>query len=167
MKKIVFAVAILALVSCGSDDDSTSRSSEKIEITIDNGTPLSYSDNIEVQYIPLPPTSGFNGYLEINSENGAAQGFQFSLPKTTEEDYPVPYNVTIAHPVLLNTLFTAQGIDIDYSNPGNSVFIFMTQYGAVGQPIVVTVTGFYYDSSNVYHDIVIEIDVERDAFVSP
>ena len=35
MKKIVFAVAILALVSCGSDDDSTSRSSAKIEITID------------------------------------------------------------------------------------------------------------------------------------
>ena len=41
------------------------------------------------------------------------------------------------------------------------------QYGAVGQPIVATVTGFYYDSSNVYHDILIEIDVERDAFVSP
>ncbi|RDK88581.1 hypothetical protein [Marinirhabdus gelatinilytica] len=167
MKKLLLLLLSATLIACDSDDDNTpNRSSENIEVSIDGGTPQPYKMNIEARFIPLPPTSGFMGYFVIDSSNGT-DAFHLELPRTIQSDYTAPYTVTITNPVLINSVLTIEGVDIDYANTTNTVTLQLQQYGNVGQQVVLDVNGTYFDSSNAQHSIAIAIDVERDPFTNP
>ena len=165
MKSIqLISLLLLALLitSCSSDDDSPSRSTESITITIDNDLPMSFSENIDAVMVPLPPQSGFSNYFTIDSENTSGDAFHFNLPPTTEDTYSVPMNTTIDFPIPLSQFCTYQGSLIDDANPGNAVYLQLTQFDNVGGQVKAQITGVYYDAGNVMHNISISIDVTRD-----
>ena len=150
-KSLLFITLFSLFFSCDNNDNSVSRSTNEIEITIDNGTPISYSTNITAKDYQLAPTSGFNCLFKINSNNSNTDTFELIVGQTVDVcpfTMTTPTNITLTGSEI--SVLNIQGIDIDYSNSGNSiVFNYQLLGNNVGDDIKITFAGTYFDNSNI------------------
>ena len=164
-KLSVLILSILFINSCSNNDDNTAtRSSDKIEITIDNGTPFSYSTNIVATDYPLAAQTGFQCVFKITSKDDVSTDtFGFTYGITTD---PCPVIIATPATFILNGpeigALNIQGIDIDYNNAGNSITFTYNVFGNnPGDDIKIIFSGNYFDSLGVSHTISGDIDIKR------
>ena len=162
-KTIMLSILLITFSSCDDDDNSPSRSADKIEFIIDNGTPISYSTNIITSDTPLAPTSGYNCIFKINSENTVGDTFELSFGFST---MPCPFQLTTPSTIGLSgaqiSVLNIQGIDINYSSPGNAITLDYQLFGQnSGDDIKIIISGNYYDSLGQIHTINGDIDIVR------
>jgi len=170
MKKSIYKIILLCIVlvtflNCSNNDDNTAtRSSDKIEITIDNGTPLSYSTNIVATDYPLSPITGFNCLFTVNSEDILGNVFTLSFGNSITP-CPFVFGSTPSNSTLTGNnigVLAIQNLDIDYANPGNSItFTYNTFGNNVGDDIKIIFSGNYFDSLGISHTISGDIDIKR------
>lgn len=162
---IIALLVITSLLSCNNDDDnSPSRTSESIEVIIDNGTPQYYSNNIIATDYNLPPTSGYSCEFKIESEDTSSNQFIFTLGKSTNACPTVistPSSITLTGAAV--TLVTIPGITFDTTTPNSINLTIINFDNTVGGDIDITLNGTYYVVSDPNpHTLDITIDIKRD-----
>lgn len=169
MKKIIIHLTTLVLLaifsaSCEKEATPSTRSADKIEITLDANSSaiLSYSANISATDYNLPATTGFGCLFRIDSEDGNGNVFNFNTSGLLSDPCPLVIATPSTRILTGNQIPNIQGIDIDYQNPGNSITADYRVFGSnVGDDIKIILYGTYYDSLGNSHTIYIDIDVSR------
>lgn len=169
MKKIfkinILLLIVLIFTNCTDyDDNSVSRSTEKIEVTIDNGATQYYSNNIIATDYNLPPTSGYSCEFKITSEDTSNNQFIFTLGKSTTSCPTIvstPSSATLPGAGII--LVTIPGITFN-TTAANSITLTITNFDTtIGGDIDITLNGTYYEVSDPSpHTIDITIHVHRD-----
>ncbi|PHR68727.1 MAG: hypothetical protein COA67_12535 [Lutibacter sp.] len=168
MKKSIYKIMILCIVvvtftNCDDDNNTSTRSANKIEVSIDNGALISYSTNILAKDYPVAPTSGFSCLFKITSADASNNIFTLNLGQTVIAcpfQLVTPTTATLTGPQV--GALSIQGVDIDYSNAGNSITFNYQLFGAnPGDDIKITFSGTYFDSLGNSHPISGDIDIDR------
>ena len=165
LQTILVILALTFIVSCSPDDDNNTatRSADKIEIFIDGSlTPIQYSTNILAKDYSTAATSGFNCVFQISSKDSSNNRFVLNFAPSTS------CPTTIATPVFVDLIgtqinaLTIQGVDINYADSRNFITINYTVFGSnIGDAIKIDFNGKYYDSLGNMHRIIGIIDVTR------
>jgi len=163
MKKIIaIAIFLTITIACG-DDDTATRSAEKIEIT-DNGTITDFSHNIIAKDFPMPATTGFTCSFQITSEDAIGNNFTLNfLPKvaTCPYDITTPTYESIFNPI--SNRLSIDGLPIDNTNTNNQIDINYTVFGTtIGDNIKIDFNGKYYETDGTLHNLLGTIDINRD-----
>lgn len=168
MKKI-FKINILLLIAliftnCDNNSSSVSRSTEKIEVIIDSGSPQYYSNNIIATDFPLAPTSGFSCEFKITSDDSSSNVFNMNFGQQVDPcpfTVTTPYSNTITGPV--SNLLTIPGVTFDDGAANNINFTVSNFDTTIGGDIDITLNGTYYQVSDPSpHTLDITIHVHRD-----
>lgn len=168
MKKIfklnLLLLLVITLTNCDNNSSSVSRSTEKIEVIIDNGSPQYYSNNIVATDYPLAPTSGYSCEFKITSDDGGSNIFNMNFGQQADPcpfTVTTPYSNTITGPV--SNLLTIPGITFNDA-AANSINFYITNFGPnTGDDIDITLNGTYYQVSDPSpHTLDVTIHVHRD-----
>lgn len=168
MKKSIFLILLIGLISCDSSDDIAQATGEVIEVFIDGSTtPLDFSNQIVAKEFPLAASSGFAGFFAIASEDVSGNVFQFIVANLPTLGSSTPFVVTTPSSETINGpisgRLTIPGITFDDA-AANNITINYIQFGAnTGDPIEINFSGTYYTTSNnTAHTISCTIDIVRD-----
>ncbi|WP_369047838.1 hypothetical protein [Tenacibaculum sp. UWU-22] len=157
----IFKRIMVFLVICSCQNNAIVMS-EKIEMKIDSNI-VYFNNNIDAIYYNIPATTGVQSYFKLTATDNVSNSFMifklfsFSNPVSAQT---LPSSGTV--PIPESNYLKAFGLDIDDGNPANNLVYNLTDFGLVGEQIKATISGTYYDSSNMQHALRITIDVTRD-----
>lgn len=147
--KLLTIVLLAITISCGDDDNSTSRSSESIEVILDNGTPEYFSNNIIAKDNPLPASTGFSCIFNFSAENAIGNTFKINFGGIIDPcpfTQPIPFSKTISGSI--SSFIEIPGVTFD-DTAANNLTVNITNFGNnTGDDIDMTITGTYYQISD-------------------
>lgn len=167
MKKQIKLLTILILaftISCSDDDNTATRSTESIEVILDNGTPEYFSNNIIAKDDPLPASSGFSCIFNFSSEDTSGAIFRINFARIIDSCpfvQTTPFSNTISGPI--SYFLEIPGVNFDDS-AANILNINITNFGNnTGDDIDITISGTYYVVADTNpHSIAVTVDIQRD-----
>ena len=162
---IILIFLAIILTNCDRDDNTITRSTEKIEVIIDNGTPKFYSTNIIAKEYTLPPTSGYSCEFKIESEDTSGNQFILYLGKSIAA-CPITFTTPVSTPINAATaaaMLTIPGITFDTSATSSINFTITNFDTTLGGDIDINFNGTYYQVSDPNpHTLDITIHAHRD-----
>ena len=163
-KLLLVGFVALAFTNCTNPSTSASRSSESIEIIIDNGTPQYYSNNILAKDYVMSPASGYNCEFIITSDNISANTFKANFGMQVSAcpfTVVAPFSNTITGP--LSIFFEIPGVTFDDAAANSINFNIITFGDNPGDDIDIVLSGTYYEVFDpTPHTLLITMHIHRD-----
>ena len=123
---------------------------DRFLIRIGDYTPIDYTSTTKGIYLILAKKTGYKGFFYIEGRNSDEKIIRLRFPplKATEN-----YDNAFSFNYSGKFMFSVEDLKIDDKHPRNHMVFNVTQFGAIGKPIAITLMGFYFDVFGMRHTI--------------